>query len=106
MPTSKSLLRTLPIIDRSKVRYYPAIISPSLPLERFNFSRWPKAWLGEPTTVIHRVARRGLLESTPVRPISLGPGRGWQRGVPVVFQALIAELFRLWARPTPAKGQK
>jgi hypothetical protein len=102
--TPKSLSRTLPIIDRSKVRYYPAIISPALSLRKFDFSRWPKVWLGEPTTVIHRVARRGLLQSTPLRPISssLGPGKGWwQRGVPAIFPVLIGELFRLWARPTP-----
>ena len=96
VPPPESLLRTLPVIDslRSSVFYW------------FNSLRWPKVWLGEPTTVIHRVARRGLLESTPVRPISLGKGRGWQRGVSAVFQVLVRELFRLWARPSPVKGQE
>ena len=100
--------RTLPILDRSKILYHPLIISPSLPLDWFKHSQWPKVWLGEPTTVIHRVARRGLLESTPIQPISLGkaPGRGWQRGVPIMFQILIGQLIRLWARPTPVKGQE
>lgn len=109
--TSESnLRRTLPIINRTKVLYHPAIISPNLPLNTFKFSRWPKNWLGEPTTVIHRVARRGLLESSPVQPIFVGRGNlkvGWQRGVPTAFQLLIGELFRLWARPTPVtNGRK
>jgi hypothetical protein len=108
VPTdSESLLRTLPIINRSKILYHPLIISSLLPSHTFNYNscRWPKVWLGEPTTVIHRVARRGLLESTPVEPITLGKGRKWQRGVPAVFQLLVGTLVRLWARPTPVKGQ-
>jgi hypothetical protein len=102
---TETLHRTFPIINRKEILYHPLIISESLSLRRFdNSSPWPKVWLGEPATVIHRVARRGLLESTTVWPIRVGGrGRGWhwQRGVPAIFQELIGELFRLWARPTP-----
>ena len=99
-----ALHRTLPIINREKILYHPLIISKLLSLRQFdNSSHWPKVWLGEPTTVIHRVARRGLLESTIVQTITLGCQARrwrWQRGVPAVFQKLVWELFRLWARPS------
>ena len=101
--------RSLPPIDRTKILYHPLIIThqyKSLLANRFNSLQWPKHWPGEPTTVIHRAARRGLFESTPVQPFRfpgkrLGCGRGWQTGVPENFQILVGELIRLWARHPP-----
>lgn len=100
-PSRKIPARSLPTINRSTVLYYPAFLASYMPRHG---SKWPKNWLGEPTTVIHRVARRGLLESTPVRS-PLG-NKGWQRGVPAIFQMLIEELIRLWARPPPNRERK
>lgn len=98
--------RTLPLIDRSKVLYYPLFITqnPSFTKKilRLTSSNWPKSWLGEPTTTIHRAACRGLWESTPVKPITLGR-RNWQSGVPQIFQVLIGELINLWGRPIPKR---
>ena len=95
------LPRTLPSIDRMKVFYHPAILSTYVNLQKYK-SEWPKHWLGEPTTVIHRAAWCGLLDSTPIQPIQLGLGnRTWHRGVQPIFQTLIGELIRLWARPAP-----
>ena len=99
--------RTLPLIDRTQVTYYPLFLSPHLHLPRFEFDHWPKNWLGEPTAVIHRATWRGLLNPSPIQPIRLPVGpRMWQRGVPAIFQILVVELVRLWTRPVPVtRGQ-
>ena len=102
--SQKFLPRTLPSIDRTKVLYHPAILSTHLDLEMYFKSKWPKHWLGDPTTVIHRAAWHGLLDSTPVQPVRLGFGDRafqWQRGIQPDFQILIGKLIRLWARPVP-----
>ena len=98
--TSRPPPRSLPLLNRSEILYHPLIITQAFT----NYSRgaWPKGWMGEPTTAIHRAARHGLFESTPVRPISLGR-RKWQTGVPEVFQLLVGELIRLWARKPPKR---
>jgi hypothetical protein len=96
-----SLPRTLPSIDRTKVFYHPAILSPNLQLQRFDVSKWPKHWLGDPTTVIHRAAWHGLFDSNPIAPIRVGRKSVWKRGVQPVFQDQVAKLVRLWARPVP-----
>ena len=101
-------LRSLPFINRHDVLYHPLIISQKyqdfLGSDRRHPPQWPKRWLGEPTTTIHRAARRGLFESTPTQLIQLPgrcgrPGRAWQTGVPEIFWVLVGELIRLWARP-------
>jgi len=99
----ESLPRTLPSIDRTKVLYHPAILSTQFQVHMSKVkpvSRWRKHWLGEPTTVIHRAAWHGLLDSNPIQQIRSGR-RTFQRGVPPVFQSLIGDLVRLWARAAP-----
>ena len=93
--------RSLPSIDRSTILYHPLIITKNYTTFTAHQPRWPKRWMGEPTTVIHRAARCGLFESTPTRSFNLpgrGPGRAWQTGVPGIFQVLVGQLIRLWAR--------
>lgn len=68
-------------------------------------TRWPLRWLGEPTTVIHRAAHRGLFDSTLIRLIQPSLGLGNQQletGVPEVFRKLVIKLIGLWARQPPA----
>ena len=64
--------------------YQSTIISPSLPLQRFDFP------VGQRLGLVNNDCNSSCSSrwSTPVRPIFLG-SRGWQRGVPVVFQALV-----------------
>jgi hypothetical protein len=94
-----SLPRTFPSIDRNKVLYHPFILSTQFRLGRI-MTEWPKNWQGDPTTVIHRAASHGLLDSNPIQPIRLGD-RTFQRGVQPVYQSLIGDLIRLWARAAP-----
>ena len=91
--------RTLPIIDRTKILYHPIILSTQFRLRRIE-NEWPRNWQGDPATVIHRAALRGLLDSNPIQPIFFG-GRKFQRGVQPIYQQLIGELIRLWARAVP-----
>ena len=101
--------RSLPILDRRKILYHPFIITHKYHEflgPQSNPPKWPKSWLGEPTTVIHR-ALRGVFESTPVQQFSF-PGRGrgrgkWQTGVPEIFRLLINELVNLWSRQPPSQ---
>ena len=50
------------------------------------FTHWPKRWLGEPTTIIHRAVCHGLFNSNPIQPLRLGRGRMWQIGVPDILR--------------------
>lgn len=99
LSSQNSLPRTLPSIDRMKVSYHPAILS-----TQYRFGpealQWPKHWLGEPTTVIHRAAWRGLLHSNPIEPVRLGD-RNFQRGIDPILQRKIVDFIRLWARAAP-----
>ena len=104
--------RSLPLLNRNKIFYHPLIITEKFSENYVRWSKhgntlthWPKHWLGEPTTTIHRAARRGLFESTPIQAMSLGKhGKPeWQTGVPVIFQKLVGELIRLWARQPPKR---
>lgn len=90
--------RTLPSIDRTKVLYYPMILRDDFRLRRIEVD-WPKHWQGDPTTVIHRSAWHGILDSNPIRPIGLGfGGRIFNRGIDPLYPGLIRELMRLWSR--------
>ena len=95
-------IRSLPSIDRSTILYHPLIIMKDHTAFTTHHPQWPKRWMGEPTTVIHRAARRGILESTPTTsfdlPGSLPGRRTWHTGVPEGFQVLVGKLIRLWAR--------
>jgi hypothetical protein len=96
--------RTLPDIDRKKVLYHPVVL-----YDKFNTTKKiatdrPIHWQGDPTTVIHRSAWHGLLDSNPIQPIHLGMGatsRTFHRGIQPIFPSLIGKLIRLWARPVP-----
>ena len=101
--------RSLPFIDRSKILYHPLIITqPTLVKDYLRGdTHWPKHWLGEPTTVIHRAVNHGLFNSNPVQPFRIRRGRMWQIGVPETFQILVGELIGLWARqPLRARGRR
>ena len=102
------LPRSLPLITRSEILYHPLIITQPFTKSLSYYGRvaWPKCWLGEPTMTIHRAARCGLFESNPIRPIRLRHNSHitkWQTGVPEVFQLLVGELTRLWARKLPKR---
>ena len=88
--------RTLPSIDRTKILYQPLILYDNFQLRRIGVD-WPKHWRGDPTTVIHRSAWHGILDSNPIQPIGLG--RNFHRGIEPVYPRLIGELMRLWRRP-------
>ena len=101
--------RSLPILDRKFFLYHPLIISHDYgAFTRYSSLKWPKNWMGEPTTVILR-ASRGMLAPTPVQQFSIaGRGRGpasgkSQTGIPDIFRLLVTELISLWARPPPQK---
>ena len=106
---SVPLPRSLPNLDRRKILYHPLIISHDYHGflgTRINPPKWPKSWLGEPTTVIHRAACRGILEPTPVKQFSFGRGRGrgkWQTGIPEIFRLLVTELINHWAKQPPTQ---
>jgi hypothetical protein len=74
--------RTLPLIDRNKVLYHPLMITSKyceyLGCRSSSPPNWPKRWLGEPTTVIHRAARHGLLDVNSGPPVSLPHTNAWQ----------------------------
>lgn len=89
--------------------YHPLIISHDYgAFTRYSSLKWPKNWMGEPTTVILR-ASRGMLAPTPVQQFPIaGRGRGpasgkSQTGIPDIFRLLVTELISLWARPPPQK---
>jgi hypothetical protein len=68
-------------------------------------THWPKPWLGEPTTIIHRASNHGLFgSSNPIQSIRLGRGRMWQTGVPEILRVLVAEL--IGKATTGPPGQK
>ena len=101
--------RSLPILDRKFFLYHPLIISHDYgAFTRYSSLKWPKNWMGEPTTVILR-ASRGMLAPTPVQQFPIaGRGRGpasgkSQTGIPDIFRLLVTELISLWARPPPQK---
>ena len=96
--------RTLPSIDKTKIKYHPMILHPDFNLGRIRSScKWPKQWLGEPTTVIHRVAWHGLLCSNPIRQLKGPSRRQFNSGVLPIYQILLGNLMRLWARPAPGR---
>ena len=80
--------RCLPFIVRNKILYHPLIITQPTVVRNYlrGDTHWPKRWLGEPTTVIHRAVCHGLFNSNPIQPLRLGRGRMWQIGVPEIFR--------------------
>ena len=91
--------RTLPTIDRSNVIYHPLILSTQFRLDRIR-TDLPMNWRGDPATVIHRAALRGLMDSNPIQQMHFR-NRTFQRGVQPIYQSLIGDLMRLWARAAP-----
>lgn len=105
--------RSLPLLDRSKIFYHPLLTTEKSPYVHLQWylkgeTRWPLRWLGEPTTVIHRAALRGLFDSTPIQPIQpirptcLG-NQHLETGIPEAFKKLIMKLIMLWARQPPGR---
>ena len=69
--------RSLPNIDRSEILYHPLIITQiTTKCYLSGDKNWPRHWLGEPTTTIHRAAHRGLFNSTSIHPMRLGHASG------------------------------
>lgn len=95
--------RTLPVVDRTLIRYHPCILDPLMVpglSATVRIAEWPKMWLGDPIAALIKAAA-GLCQPSKRFTATHATMENITLGVPPTLKRKSCQLLDLWCRKDP-----